>query len=72
VISLDYHYLSGVPGVNWTGNVGGVSPTNAVIGTATNWELAWGQREYVAITRVDVNSPFGGNYAAAADDDGGD
>ena len=70
VISLDYHYLLGIPGVNWAGNVGGVSPTNAAIGTATNWELAWGQREYVAITRVDVNSPFGGNYAAAPADGG--
>ena len=63
VLSLDYHYLLGIPGINWKGTVGGVFPKNSDIATATNWDLAWGHSEYVKIVRVDVNSPFGGDYA---------
>ena len=64
VISLDYHYLLGIPGVNWAGTVGGTFPTNEDIADASNWDLAWGHSEYVKIVRVDVNSPFGGDYPA--------
>ena len=64
VISLDYHYLLGIPGINWKGALGGSFPKNSDIATAGNWDLAWGHSEYVAITRVDVNSPFGGDYSA--------
>ena len=64
VISLDYHYLLGVPGISWSGTVGGTFPTNADIADPSNWDLAWGHSEYVKIVRVDVNSPFGGDYTA--------
>ena len=63
VISLDYHYLLGIPGISWGGTVGGVFPKNSDIATATNWTLAWGHREYVPICHMIVNSPFGGDYA---------
>ena len=64
VISLDYHYLLGIPGISWGGTVGGVFPKNDDIADPTNWTLAWGHREYVPIVHFIVNSPFGGNYAA--------
>ena len=64
VISLDYHYLLGIPGISWGGSVGGVFPKNSDIATATNWTLAWGHREYVPIVHFIVNSPFGGDYPA--------
>ena len=63
VISLDYHYLLGIPGISWGGTVGGVFPKNDDIADPTNWTLAWGHREYVPIVHFIVNSPFGGNYA---------
>ena len=63
VISLDYHYLLGIPGISWGGAVGGKFPKNSDIATATNWTLAWGHREYVPIVHFIVNSPFGGDYA---------
>ena len=63
VLSLDYHYLLGIPGINWKGTVGGTFPSNDDISTPANWDLAWGHSEYVKIVRVDVNSPFGGDYA---------
>lgn len=63
IISLDYHYLLGIPGINWKGSTGGTFPKNSDIANAASWDLAWAHREYVPITRVVVNSVFGGNYA---------
>ena len=64
IFSADYHYLLGIPGINWKGTgFGGTFPKNSDIATATNWSLAWAHREFVPISRVIVNSPFGGNYA---------
>ena len=64
IFAADYHYLLGIPGINWKGTgFGGTFPKNSDISTATNWSLAWAHREYVPISRVVVNSPFGGNYA---------
>ena len=64
IFAADYHYLLGIPGINWKGTgFGGTFPKNSDIATATNWELAWAHREFVPISRVIVNSPFGGNYA---------
>lgn len=64
IFAADYHYLLGIPGINWKGSgFGGTFPKNTDIATATNWELAWAYREFVPISRVIVNSPFGGNYA---------
>lgn len=63
IIALDYHYLLGIPGISWKGNVGGKAPKNTDIATAANWELAWAHHEYVPIAKCIVNSPFGGKYA---------
>lgn len=64
IIALDYHYLLGIPGISWKGAVGGKAPKNSDIATAGNWSLAWAHNEYVPITKVVVNSPFGGTYPA--------
>lgn len=63
ILAIDYHYLLGIPGISWKGNVGGKAPKNTDIATATNWSLAWAHNEYIPITKVTVNSPFGGKYA---------
>ena len=64
IFSADYHYLLGLPGINWKGTgFGGTFPKNTDIATSSNWELAWAHREFVPITHIIVNSTFGGNYA---------
>ena len=63
IFSTDYHYLLGVPGINWKGSPAKLYPSKAEIRTATNWELAWAHHEFVPITRLVVNSSFGGVYA---------
>ncbi len=62
IIALDYHYLLGIAGISWKGNVGGKAPKNSDIANPLSWELAWAHNEYIPITKVVVNSPFGGQY----------
>ena len=65
IFSVDYHYLLGVPGISWVGTPanGKMFPAKSDIKIATNWQLQWAHNEFVPLTRILVNSTFGGVYA---------
>ena len=59
-MSPDIHFSLGIPGITYGGTLG--SPTNAALGTATNWSMIYDQgAKMVPIARLRVNSPFGIN-----------
>jgi hypothetical protein len=59
-MSPDIHYSMGVPGITYGGTLG--SPTNANLGTATNWSMVYDQgAKMVPIARLLVNTPYATN-----------
>ena len=49
---------AGLPPVTWTPTY----PRLTDLAIPTNWSLAWSNRQYVPIVRMDCYSPFGGTY----------
>jgi hypothetical protein len=59
-MSPDIHFSLGIPGITYGGTLG--SPTNAALGTATNWGMVYDQgAKMVPIARLLVNSPYATN-----------
>jgi len=59
VMSVDYHYGMHLMGSTYTGSD---NPTNTVLGTSTNWDLAYSDNRMVKAVRLIVNSPFSVNH----------
>lgn len=63
VISSDWHFAMGIPGIDWKGTPAGTYPTNTEISTATNWQLKWESAQKVPIVKAIVNTPYGADKA---------
>lgn len=60
MMSPDIHYSFGIPGLTYGGPLG--SPTNAQLGTAGNWTMAYTQgAKLISIVRMVVNTPLAVN-----------
>ena len=62
MMSPDIHYSLGIYGLTYSGTLG--SPTNAVLGTAANWSLAYtgaNAAKMIPIIRMVVNSSLAAN-----------
>ncbi len=60
MMSPDIHYSFGIPGLTYGGPLG--SPTNAQLGTAGNWTMAYTQgARLIPIVRMVVNTPLAVN-----------
>lgn len=60
MMSPDIHYSFGIPGLTYVGTLG--SPTNAQLGTNTNWQMAYTQgAKLIPIVRLVVNTPLAVN-----------
>ena len=55
-MSLDYHYGMHIMGTSW--KAASDNPTNTLLETAGNWELAYQTAKLVPIVRLDVNTPL--------------
>ena len=58
IISADWHFGMGIPGVDWKGTPAGTYPVNTEISKGTNWELKFDSAQKVPIVKMLVNSPF--------------
>ena len=58
VLQCNYHYGFHVMGTKYGG---ADNPTNAVLGTAGSWTLAYTERKMTDVVRLTVNSPFAAN-----------
>ena len=58
VLQCNYHYGFHVMGTKFGG---ADNPTNAVLGTAGSWTLAYTERKMTDVVRLTVNSPFAAN-----------
>ena len=59
IISSDWHFGMGIPGLDWKGTPSGTYPVNSEISTGSNWELKYESAQKVPIVKMLVNSPFG-------------
>lgn len=60
MMSPDIHYALGINGLTYVGALG--SPTNALLGTAASWQMAYAQgAKLVPIVRMVVNTPLAAN-----------
>jgi hypothetical protein len=58
VLQCNYHYGFHVNGTKY---IGADNPTNAVLGTAGSWSLAYTEPKMCDVVRLTVNSPFAAN-----------
>lgn len=60
VMSVDYHYGMHLMGSTYKGTD---NPTNTVLATSSNWDLAYSTSKMVKAVRLIVNTPFSENKA---------
>ena len=58
VLQCNYHFGFHVMGTKYGG---AVNPTNAVLGTAGSWTLAYTERKMCDVVKLTVNSPYAAN-----------
>jgi hypothetical protein len=66
--SVRYSHVYHLPGVTWKGAAH--NPENTGLKTPGNWELAFSDPRLIPLTRLIVNTPFGGVQPLAAGADG--
>jgi hypothetical protein len=58
IMAVTYNNVMHLPGVSWAASFDG--PTNAQLGTPTNWSLAYEVPQLCGVVELVTNSPFGG------------